>query len=430
MRSGGGAPVARESPVIQESGRSPTGAGDEIKVFLIADVRGYTRFTQERGDEAAARLAAKFAAVAREGVEDSGGSVIELRGDEALAVFASPRQALRAAVGLQTRFSEETSADPTLPLRVGIGLDAGEAVPVEGGFRGAPLNVAARLCAQAAPGEVLASNEVVHLARRVEGMRFLEQAPLQLKGLAQPIHVMKVVLETANPYKGLRPFDEADAPDFFGRDALIERLLARLSESVEAARFLAIVGPSGSGKSSVVRAGLLPAIRRGALSGAVEHMVAVMLPGTQPLKELVGALQGIATQSRAAALEELAEGRRELAPVVDDVVSPGSELLLVIDQFEEVFTLVEEEAQRTEFLEMLQGAVREPASRLRVVITMRADFYDRPLLYKGFGDLVAARTQAVTPLSAEELERAISGPAEKTRVAMEPGLVAQIVADV
>ncbi|MDP8956606.1 MAG: WD40 repeat domain-containing protein, partial [Actinomycetota bacterium] len=95
-----------------------------------------------------------------------------------------------------------------------------------------------------------------------------------------------------------------------------------------------------------------------------------------------------------------------------------------------VFTLVEEEAQRTEFLEMLQGAVREPASRLRVVVTMRADFYDRPLLYKGFGDLVGARTQAVTPLSAEELERAISGPAEKATVALEPGLVAQIVADV
>ncbi|HEX2069047.1 MAG TPA: adenylate/guanylate cyclase domain-containing protein, partial [Actinomycetota bacterium] len=364
------------------------GTGDEIKVFLIADVRGYTRFTQERGDEAAAQLAAKFAAVAREGVEDSGGSVIELRGDEALAVFASPRQALRAAVGLQTRFSEETSADPTLPLRVGIGLDAGEAVPVEGGFRGAPLNVAARLCAQAAPGEVLASNEVVHLARRVEGMRFLEQAPLQLKGLAQPIQVMKVVLETANPYKGLRPFDEADAPDFFGRDALIERLVARLSESVEGARFLAIVGPSGSGKSSVVRAGLVPAIRRGALPGGARHLVAVMLPGTQPMKELVAALQQTAAHEGRHLEQAAAEGR-DLGSAVTDVLPAGTELVLVIDQFEEVFTLVEDDSQRTEFLAMLEAAVREPASRVRVVLALRADFYDRPLLYTGFGDLVA-----------------------------------------
>ena len=143
----------------------------EIKVFLIADVRGYTRFTQERGDEAGARLAERFASLTRERVEAAGGSVIELRGDGALAVFGSSRQALRAAVQLQERFMEETSADPTLPFGVGIGLDAGEAVPVENGYRGGSLNVAARLCALAAPGEVLASSEVVHLARRVEGGR-------------------------------------------------------------------------------------------------------------------------------------------------------------------------------------------------------------------------------------------------------------------
>src|ERR671924_1664717 len=90
-------------------------AGTAIRTFLIADVRGYTLFTHERGDEAAAKLAAKFAALAREGVEARGGSVIELRGDEALAVFASPRQAIRAAVDLQQRFADETIDDPSLP---------------------------------------------------------------------------------------------------------------------------------------------------------------------------------------------------------------------------------------------------------------------------------------------------------------------------
>jgi adenylate cyclase len=139
--------VVHESPDFESAP-----SGTEIKIFLIADVRGYTRFTQERGDEAAARLASKFAGVSRQAVEGSGGAVIELRGDEALAVFASPRQALRAAVELQGRFVEETSAEPTIPLLVGIGLDAGEAVPVEGGYRGAPLNVAARLCAGAGGG--------------------------------------------------------------------------------------------------------------------------------------------------------------------------------------------------------------------------------------------------------------------------------------
>src|SRR6266540_3669813 len=172
---------------------SETGA--EIRTFLIADVRGYTLFTQERGDEAAAKLAAKFAGLAREAVEARGGSVIELRGDEALAVFSSPRQALRASVELEIRFVEETVANPSLPLPVGIGLDAGEAVPIEGGYRGGPLNRAARLCGQAGPGEVLASAEVVYLAGRVEGIRYVDRGSLHLKGLADPVRVMRVLPE-------------------------------------------------------------------------------------------------------------------------------------------------------------------------------------------------------------------------------------------
>src|SRR6266700_1972282 len=167
----------------------------EIRTFLIADVRGYTLFTQERGDEAAAKLASKFAQIAREGVEARGGSVIELRGDEALAVFGSPRQALRSAMDLQLRFVEETVSDPSLPLPVGIGLDAGEAVPVEGGYRGGALNLAARLCGQAGPGEVLASQEVVHLARKIEGIRYVDRGAVHLKGLTAPVRVVKVLPE-------------------------------------------------------------------------------------------------------------------------------------------------------------------------------------------------------------------------------------------
>ena len=84
----------------------------QIRTFLIADVRGYTLFTQERGDEAAAKLAAKFADIARDGVEARGGTLLELRGDEALCVFASTREAIRAAVDLQQRFVEETLEQP------------------------------------------------------------------------------------------------------------------------------------------------------------------------------------------------------------------------------------------------------------------------------------------------------------------------------
>src|SRR5919205_4281427 len=127
----------------------------EVRTFLIADVRGYTRFTMHRGDEAAARLAIRFAELTEEVVAAFGGEVIEVRGDEALSVFSSTRRALQAAVELQRRFGAESS--DSLPLKVGIGLDAGEAVPVKGGYRGGGLNLAARLCSIAEPGEVLAT---------------------------------------------------------------------------------------------------------------------------------------------------------------------------------------------------------------------------------------------------------------------------------
>ena len=168
-------------------------SGSEIRTFLIADVRGYTVFTQERGDEAAATLAARFAAIVREHVEARDGSVIELRGDEALAVFASPRQAIRAAVDLQDRFLLETTRTPAAPLPVGIGLDAGEAVPVGDGFRGGALNTAARLCAIAAPGEILGSQSLVHLARMVDGVAYEDRGALRLKGLAEPVPVSAIV---------------------------------------------------------------------------------------------------------------------------------------------------------------------------------------------------------------------------------------------
>ena len=254
----------------------------QIRTFLIADVRGYTVFTQERGDEAAARLAMKFAAVAREVVESRGGTVVELRGDEALVVFDSARQAIRASIDLQRRFVDETVADPALPLPVGVGQDAGEAVAVDGGFRGGVLNLAARLCSIAGPAEILASREVVHLARKVEGVAYVDRGSVRLKGLADPVHVIRLRAEAAdvaedmafrralgsaasrlvpavpgaivqNPYKGLRAFEETDAVDFFGREELIEQLLKRsrrLGSSPSSARAGAgSPRPSGRGCS-------------------------------------------------------------------------------------------------------------------------------------------------------------------------------------
>jgi peptide/nickel transport system substrate-binding protein len=183
-----------------------------IQTFLIADVRGYTLFTQQRGDEAAAKLAAKFARIARETVQTRGGRVIELRGDEALAVFSSARQAVAAAVDLQERLVDETIDDPELPMPVGIGLDAGEGVPLEAGYRGGALNLAARLCGHAGPGEILASRSVTHLARRVEGVRYVDRGKMQLKNLTEPVELVRIVPEGVDPAERLRTAQPPTGP--------------------------------------------------------------------------------------------------------------------------------------------------------------------------------------------------------------------------
>jgi branched-chain amino acid transport system substrate-binding protein len=164
-----------------------------VRTFLIADVRGYTRFTQAHGDEEAGKLAARFAELAREAVSATGGEVLELRGDEALCVFPSARQALRGSIELQIRFRQRVDGEPAFPLGIGIGLAAGEAVPVEGGYRGASLNLAARLCSLATPGQILASEMVTGLAGTLAGVRFVERRRVRVKGLENPVRVIEVV---------------------------------------------------------------------------------------------------------------------------------------------------------------------------------------------------------------------------------------------
>ena len=171
-----------------------------VLTFLIADVRGYSRYTEEYGDEAAARLAAKFVDLVADGVEAHGGTLIEVRGDEGLAVFASARQAIRAAVDLQAQFAEETDAESELPLRVGIGIDSGEAVQLEdGSYRGAALNVAARLCGRAHAGEVILSAGTSRLAGRLGGLQYSDRGRVHLKNIPEPLHIVHVHSEHDTP---------------------------------------------------------------------------------------------------------------------------------------------------------------------------------------------------------------------------------------
>jgi DNA-binding NarL/FixJ family response regulator/class 3 adenylate cyclase len=165
------------------------------KTFLIADVRGYTRFTQDHGDEAAATLIGSFLRTAGQIVGSHDGTLLEARGDEALAVFDSSRSAIRAAVELQRAFV----ADEASPIPVGIGLDVGEAVPFEDGYRGQPLNLAARICGLAAPAEILATTEVAHLSGTMRGVAFEDRGELRVKNVREPVRLVRVVPDSDDP---------------------------------------------------------------------------------------------------------------------------------------------------------------------------------------------------------------------------------------
>jgi class 3 adenylate cyclase len=167
-----------------------------VRTFLIADIRGYSGFTEEYGDEAAAELSRRFGDAVAEIVEMYEGELREVRGDEALAVFASARQAIRAAVELQSQLEDQANPDVELPCKVGIGIDSGEAVRLDdGSFRGAALNVASRLCARAHGGEVLVSEGTVRLAGRLGGLHYSDRGRVRLKNIPDPIHVFKVYSE-------------------------------------------------------------------------------------------------------------------------------------------------------------------------------------------------------------------------------------------
>jgi DNA-binding SARP family transcriptional activator/energy-coupling factor transporter ATP-binding protein EcfA2 len=247
----------------------------------------------------------------------------------------------------------------------------------------------------------------------------------------QPVAVdaaVPAVVDVANPYKGLRAFQETDAADFFGRERLVEQLVERFCES----RFVAVVGPSGSGKSSVVKAGLIPALRQGAIKGSENWFVTEMVPGDHPLEELELALLPVAVDPPPSLLEPMQKDRRGMLRTIRRILpgEEGAELVLVIDQFEELFTLVEDEERRAFFLDSLLAAITAPHSPLRVIITLRADFYDRPLQIQPLGQWIKENTEIVLPMTAEELTWAIQEPARRAGVGMEEGLTPAIVADV
>ena len=228
-----------------------------------------------------------------------------------------------------------------------------------------------------------------------------------------------------NPYRGLRPFDEADAERFFGRDRLVDELV----QAMERHRVVVLVGPSGSGKSSVARAGLLPRLRAGAVAGSDRWFIATMTPGADPFGALATALEGVARGRQEHLVDVLRSGDDGIVEARAACGLPsGQTVVLVVDQLEELHTAADPH-DADAFLTALATAASTPDAGIRVLATLRADQYHRPLAHATFADHLKRGAVDVTPLLPEELERAIVDPATDAGVDFEPGLVARIVAD-
>jgi len=231
-------------------------------------------------------------------------------------------------------------------------------------------------------------------------------------------------LAVRNPYKGLRPFSESDSEDFFGRTDLTRQLTERLQRRDPSGRLIALVGASGSGKSSVVAAGLIPHVRKGTIPGSEDWQLLTMYPGTDPYGNLAKELTGpeespIDVQDRL-----IGQG---IARALED---RARDTLLVIDQFEELFTQVADRERVDRFLDQIVDAVRDERSGVRVIITIRADFLDKPLEHQGLSELLGASIILVPALADHEVSDAVVGPAKRVGVKVEPELVAALIGDV
>lgn len=229
-------------------------------------------------------------------------------------------------------------------------------------------------------------------------------------------------METACPYKGLAAYQPEDARFFFGREGLIDDIVRRIQLN----RVLVVGGPSGSGKSSLVRAGLIPALKAGALPGSETWSVNLFTPGRDPITELYFQLTRHSPSATASVSLEDLIAHPTMARHLGGVNRSENPLLLCIDQFEELFTL-SPAALRSKFIAAL-SAMTDPAdSMVRIVVAVRADFYAACAQIPWLAERITSNQVLVGPMTNPELRRAVSEPARPMGLILERGLVDLIV---
>jgi class 3 adenylate cyclase/WD40 repeat protein/energy-coupling factor transporter ATP-binding protein EcfA2 len=368
----------------------PTG----VMTFLMSDVEGSTSLWETQPSVMAESLVRHDELIAGV-VEAHGGRFVKSmgEGDSTTSVFESATHAVRAAIDAARTLADTTWPDGA-PIRARFGLHTGEAHWRGGVYLGTTVNLAARVRGEASGGEVLLSETTATLvsADLPAGYTIVDLGPHRLKGIQRP-EVIKALtgpgLTTAqaaadSPYRGLRAFESRDRHLFFGREEVLGDVLARIARG----RLLAVVGASGSGKSSLLRAGVLAAVEDGELASA--RCARLITPGAEPLLDL----------------------------------GDDESELLVVDQFEELYTQCRDAERRARFIDALLSR-RGP-----VVIGARADFYGEMSVDARLAGSVADNQVLLGPMRDDDLRRAIAEPARLAGLRLEPGFIDVVLGDV
>jgi len=417
----------------------PTG----VITFLLTDVEGSSGLWERSPDEMAAALEHHDVVIA-DAVTTAGGVVLKARGegDSSFSVFSRTSAAIAAALAIRDAFAVDRSPEG-VSLAVRLAVHTGEAHERGGDYYGPTVNRAARLRALAVGGQIVLSEAVASIVRDdlPDGLDLAELGEQALEGLSRPERVFTLVrsgaildrgakvIARSCPYMGLLTFQPDDDRLYFGREAVVQNLTERLSRG----RFVALVGASGSGKSSLLRAGLVADLRRAAPEGSSPWVTVVFTPGGRPLAALAAHLAPLCGASAVDLLHDLEADPRALDAAVRQAVAsrpPGTRVALVVDQLEELFTQGHDETESRRFLDALVDAAGGGDSPLDIVVALRADFFGRGAHHDGLARLLEAHTVLLGAMDGDGLRAAIEGPARVAGLTVQPGLVELIMRDV
>ncbi|MGH3852086.1 MAG: AAA family ATPase [Pseudonocardiaceae bacterium] len=285
------------------------------------------------------------------------------------------------------------------------------------------------------------SGEAVHLEAHASGAARINQAARDLHlhyqdGVRGARRVEPRTGAQECPYPGLVSFGRAQAGWFFGRDELTAELVVRLDARQRTGGVQMVVAPSGAGKSSLLQAGLLPQVNNGALPGSSQWPTIVFTPTAQPIAALATRITALTSADLETLTEQLTAGSQSAGEILLQALrgriggeSSAARVVVIVDQFEELFTLCPDERQRRTFIDLLSGLASPPQPVGVVVVGVRADFYAACANYPQLRTALQDNPLVVGPMSDTELRAAIRYPAQAVGLDVEPGLVELLLRD-